>query len=181
MYPLMFFQLELIKRAPIRRAFASIIRVARVVGNRRRTSAAAFAIAVRVNREVEQNILSHEWREVDFLRTSQFDVDGEILHFDLKRETFEATDALQLDRLSELTVGPKRAFRNPCVERIMQRPGAARLLGTKLRQGTFFLVLEVQPFSGNLAQMYFQTRILSLFMVSVLPRSFRPRRREQNR
>jgi hypothetical protein len=26
--------------------------------------------------------------EVDFLRTGQFDVDGEILHFDLESETF---------------------------------------------------------------------------------------------
>lgn len=157
---LTFFQLQLIERAPIRRAFASNIRAAWVVGNWRGTNAAAFAIAVRISRETEENVLPHEWSEVDFLRAGQFDVDGEIFHFDLESETFEASDALQLDWLSELTVGPKRAFRNPCIERITQRPGAARLLGIKLRQGTLFLVLEMQPIGGNLTQMNFHTQNL---------------------
>jgi hypothetical protein len=43
---------------------------------------------MRIGREVEQKVLSHELSEVDFLRTGQFDVDGEILHFDLESETF---------------------------------------------------------------------------------------------
>jgi hypothetical protein len=59
-----------------------------VTGNWRGTNATAFAIAVRIGREVEQKVLSHELSEVDFLRTGQFDVDGEILHFDLESETF---------------------------------------------------------------------------------------------
>lgn len=60
--------------------------------------------------EIQQDILPREGREIDGFWPSQFGVDGEILNLNVEGKPLQATDAVELDRLGQLAVGPERAF-----------------------------------------------------------------------
>src|SRR2546423_2245009 len=98
--PFFLLQLQLIQCAPVRRTRFEHLLFWRILDRgRHRANAAALAIAMRIRRQVEQNIFAQKGREIDFLGTSEFDVHGEIFHVNIEREWFEAPHTMQFDWL----------------------------------------------------------------------------------
>ncbi len=81
-----------------------------------------------------------------------------------KGNSFETTNAPQLDRLSEIAAGPQGALGNSQVERIPQRAGATDILRLELGNRAFFLALEMQALGVNVPEMNFHWRSLSEFI-----------------
>ena len=149
-------QLQLIQRAPIWRTFVRGLGGGRD-GPFRGTFPAAFAIAMRVRWQIEQNILAHIRGEIDQLRSAQVVMDGKSFYRDLERKRLETTNAFQFDRLNERPRRPERPFGNPEVERIAQWPAANHVFGGKLGNRTFFLALQMESVGWNLAEMDFHS------------------------
>ena len=80
---------------------------------RRLTNAAAFAIAARVGRQVQQNVLPHERPQIDRLRTMKLGVQCERGNFDIVNELFQTSDARQFNRLFEGTIYPSEPSETP--------------------------------------------------------------------
>ena len=161
-------EFQLIQRAPVWRSlFDDAIRPGRDCP-RGIANSAALAIAMRIGRQIEQNVFSHERREIDHLRPGQLGVNGKSRHLDLERKRLETADATQFDRLRQRSVCPKRAFGNPDVERIAQRPGAVGSLPPRARESDNLLRLPdagLRPESGGDE---FSSN-LSVFLVRTLP------------
>jgi hypothetical protein len=82
-------------------------------------------------------------------------VDGKGLHFDVVAEWLEAAYAFQFDRLDKGAGDPKRAFGDPEVQRVPERPGALDLFRGQLRDRTFLFAFEMQAVGLDLPEMDF--------------------------
>jgi len=121
---LMPLDLQPIQRAPI--WFTFRFRLGRGTG--RLADTVAIAVAMRVRRQVQQQVFADERRKIDNFGAAQLGVDGECGHFDFVPELFQTRNTAQLHRLGERTAGPERTFANPDVELVTKRPGTADLV-----------------------------------------------------
>ena len=62
---------------------------------------------------------------------------------------------------------PESSVRNAGIQDVAKGAGAAHLFRIHLHHRTFVLVLEMQPFRWNLAQVNFHPCILSFFMILI--------------
>src|SRR6266403_1835111 len=107
---------------------------------------------MRVGRKIKQDILTHVRGEIDQLRARQLMMDGEGVDLDVITEGLEAAHAFHFDRLDEIARYPKRAFRDPEIERITQRPGADDVFRGEFGNRTFLFAFEMQAISLDLAE-----------------------------
>jgi len=112
-----------------------------------------------VGGEIQQNVFTHIGREIDQLRTGQLMMDRERGHFDIESEWLEAAHAFQFDRLDKMAGYPKRAFRNPEVQRITQRSHTNDIFRRQIGNRTFFFAFEVQTVGLDLAEMDFHWKM----------------------
>ena len=156
--PAVALQLQLIERAPIglARFFHRFVhfRSWRLIV-RRGADAAAVAIAMRIGRQIEQEIFPNERCQIDRFRSAEFMMDREIRNLDRVHETFETGNAGQFDRLRERATGPERAFGNPEIERVSQRTGANDFVPLELGDWAILLAFQVEAVGWNLSQMNF--------------------------
>ena len=94
-------------------------------------------------------------------------VDGEGRHFDVEAKRLEAPHAFQFDRLDEMARYPERAFRNPQVERVSQRPGADHAFRGQFGNRTFLPTFEMKAIGLDLTEMDFH---LSFLLSSIATR-----------
>ena len=118
-----------------------------------------------IGRQIQQNVLAHEWRDIDVLRPVQFGVEHERRNVDFVLELFETGYAAQLNRLRDRSVGPKRAIGNSEVEAVTHRPDAANFRRRDVAKRTIFFADEMQTFRRDLVQMDLHSRNLWPFML----------------
>ena len=82
-------------------------------------------------------------------------MDGESVDFDVEPERLKAAHAFQFDRLNEIAGHPKRAFRDPEVQRVTQRPGADDIFRSQIENRTFLFAFKMQAVGLDLAEMDF--------------------------
>jgi len=116
--------LQPIQRAPI--WFAFRFRLGR--GTVRLADTVAIAVAMRVRRQVEEQIFADERRKIDYLGAGQLEVDRECRHFDFVPEVCQTRNATQLHRLGKSTAGPERTFADADVDLVTKRPSAVDLI-----------------------------------------------------
>ena len=117
------------------------------------TNPAAVTIAMRIWWEVQQNILSHEWRDVDGLRPVQVGVERKRRDLDFVLEFLQASDAGEFHRLRDRSVRPQRTIGNSEIEAVTHRPDAADLLRAEIAEGAILFTREMQTFRRNLIKM----------------------------
>ena len=145
-------KIQFIQRAPIRwTGFEHGLAILFLDHLGHPTDPSTFPIAMRIGRQVEQNVFANEWGEIDNFRTSELGVDGKILYFDIEWERFKTADTMQLDRLGERPVRPERSVRNSNLEGVTQRTRAAGFARIELRKGAVLFPLEVESVRRNLA------------------------------
>src|SRR5207253_4846689 len=127
-------------------------------------NASAVAIAMRVGRQIQQDILAHERGDIDVLRAVQFGVERECRNPDFVLELFETGHAAQLNRLRNRSIGPKRAIGNSEVEGVTHWPDAANFRRRDVAERTIFFADEMQTFRRDLVQMDLHWRNLLAFM-----------------
>ena len=149
-------QLELIQRAPIRPAFVVWLGGSFQPG-RSRAGPAAFAVAVRMGRQVQEKVFADVGHQVDDFRAGQLMVNGECGNFDIEGERFEAPDTFQLDWLRQMAGDPEGAFGNAGVERITERTRAGHIFRLKLGNWKLLFAFQVETISLNVAEMDFHS------------------------
>ena len=117
------FQFQFVECTPIRRPFFKNRIIVRFFDClRRRTHTAALAIAMRISRQIKQDVFAEKRREIDCFGPVQFGVQCKRRHFDFVHKLFQTGDATHFDRLLQNPVRPERPGRNPNVQVITQRP-----------------------------------------------------------
>jgi hypothetical protein len=157
-------QLQLIERFPIVFAFRLAFtcdseRCARGLAN-----AVTITIAVRMGRQIQQNIFPYERRKIDNFRPVQFRVQRKRRHLDFVHEFFQTSHATQFYWLHERAICPKRVIRNADVDLVMKRAGATDLFRLQFRDRTGFFAPETRTFGRNLFEMNFHCRKPSEFI-----------------
>ena len=110
---------------------------------------------MRVGRQIQQDILAHERRDIDVLRAVQFGMERERRNLDFVVELFETGHAAQLNRLRNRSIGPKRAIGNAEVETVTHRADAPNFRRCDVAERTIFFADEMQTFRRDLVQMNF--------------------------
>ena len=73
---------------------------------RRFTDTPALAIAMRIRRKIQQNILAHKRRDIYCLRPVQFSMEREGWDLDFVLELFETGHTRELNRLRNCSIRP---------------------------------------------------------------------------
>src|SRR5206468_1784597 len=110
----------------------------------RPTNAAAIAIAMRVRREIQQEVLSYKWRKIDSLWSAQICVHCKCRNLNLVHKLFETGDTTQLHRLGEQPARPERASGDADVDIVMQQTGATNFVWFQFREWAAFLTFEME-------------------------------------
>ena len=119
---------------------------------------------MRMRRQIQQQVLAHEWRKIDRLRSAQLGVDCKCRNLNLVHKFFQTRNAPQLHRLRQRSTRPQRPTRNTQVDTVMERTSTTNSLRLQFRNRAFLIPLEMQTFSWNLFQMNFHSRNLSEFI-----------------
>ena len=119
---------------------------------------------MRVCRQIQQQVLAHEWRKIDRLRPAQLGVHCKCRYLNLVQKFFQTRNASQLHRLRERSARPQRPTRNTQVDAVMERTSTTNSLRLQFQNRTFLIPLEMQTSSWNLFQMNFHSRNLSEFI-----------------
>jgi len=79
------------------------------------------AIAMRVRGQIQQKILSYQWRKIDSLRSSQLHMHCKCRYFNLMDKFFQTRHTTQFHRLRKRSVNPERSGRDADVEVVVKR------------------------------------------------------------
>jgi len=119
---------------------------------------------MRVGRQIQQQVLAHEWRKIDRLRPAQLGVHCKCRHLNLVRKFFQTRNAPQLHCLRQGSIRPQRPACNTQVDAVMERTNTTNSLRFQFQNRAFLISLQMQTFSWNLFQMNFHSRNLSEFI-----------------
>src|SRR5436190_10315229 len=154
-FDLAILDLQLIQRAPIRFGFG-ILRMS--LHFRCFANTPSVAVATRVGRQIQKNVLAHERRDIDRLGPMQFGVERESRHLDFVFELIETGNAAHFHLLGNRSISPERPIGYAKIETIMHRRDATNFLRRQIAERTIFVTRKVQTLRWDLIQMNFHSR-----------------------
>jgi hypothetical protein len=137
---LVLLQFQLIQRAPIGRPFLFL---SRSLGLGGLADTGPISITVRMRGKIQQKVFADEWAQIHGLGSGEFNVCREQWDLDYMDKFFQTRDALELDRLPQITVRPQRISGKPDVQFVLKRANATDVLGFELGDWAILFPFEM--------------------------------------